>query len=300
MSISSELKLRIAKKEPEKDCCKVAQSCAMLLFSGIASAEREKYISRNRCSAQRLAQSAAAQYGILAELREYGAADGANKRYEVYLPNDKERRDLHSMFYDEKGEVSSALRPDPCCRRAFLSGAFLVCGTISDPQKSYNLEFTVPDKACAKFLNNLLKRLKITAGICERKSAYAVYIRELKSLQEFFAQIGAGDMCIDLMRISIDKEAKNNANRVANCDSANIAKQINAAVIQREAIMKLGGEEGIERLPEELREVARLRLENPDSSLREIAEALHEPVSRSAVSRRLNKLIELADGIKNR
>lgn len=300
MSLSSDLKLQLARKKPEKECCKKAQCYAMLLFSGLVSSSGAKYITHHRCSAQMLAQSVASQFGVLAEIREYGANDEKNKRYEVVLPSEEERIAMYTLLFNESGAVSSGLMPEHCCRRAFLCGAFLVCGTISDPQKSYNLEFDVPNKTCARFLGALLKKLKISAGISERKNSYVVYVRGLESLQEAVAQLGAGDMCIDLMRISLKKSAMNYANRTANCDRANIAKQINAAVIQREAIIKLGGKDGIDKLPVELREIALLRFENPDMSLREIAEALHEPVSRSAVSRRLNKLIELAEEIKSK
>lgn len=271
----------------------------MLLFSGLILSSEAKYISHHRCAAQLLAQSVASQCGVLAEIREFGSSDN-NKRYEVTLPSEEERVTMYTLLYDESGAISSAIILDSCCRRAFLRGAFLVCGTISDPNKAYNLEFDVPDKACARYLGALLKKLKISAGISERKNSYVVYVKELESLQEAVAQFGTGDMCIDLMRISVTKSVNNDTNRRVNCDKANIIKQTNAAVAQREAILKLGGEEGIAKLPEDLREIAALRLEYPEMSLRELAEALSEPISRSAVSRRLNKLIELAEEVKNK
>jgi len=185
-----------------------------------------------------------------------------------------------------------------CCKRAFLRGAFLACGSVSDPSKDYHLEFVLKDTTQAEFLKLILKNLDIDAGMVMRKSMKVVYIKDSEMIATLLTLMDAPVALMELENIRILKEVRNDVNRRVNCETANIDKTVKAASRQAEDIMLVKKVNGFDNLSDELRQTARLRLSHPDVSLSELAALHHAPVSRSGINHRLRRLSEMADRIR--
>jgi len=183
----------------------------------------------------------------------------------------------------------------PCCRRAYLRGAFLASGSVNDPDSnSYHLELASKSKAHAESLWGLAQDFDLRAKVMERKRGSVVYIKEGDKIIEFLGLIGAHQALLRFEDVRIVKGMRNQVNRLVNCETANLNKTILAAVRQLDNIRFLDAELGLERLPLKLRVVAQNRLEFPDLTLQELAEVLPEPVSKSGLNHRLRKLDEWA------
>lgn len=181
----------------------------------------------------------------------------------------------------------------------FAAGIFLACGSVNDPAKEYHLEFAVPDEILADDLLALLGDIGVNAKKVMRRGQYVVYIKESESIEDTLTFIGAQQCTLELMNVKIFKDVRNKANRLANCDSANIDKVVNAAIRQIDDINLIDRTIGLESLSDELREVAELRLSNTDMSLQEIGDSLENPISRSGVNHRFKKLAKIAGEIRS-
>jgi hypothetical protein len=180
----------------------------------------------------------------------------------------------------------------------FTAGVFLACGSVNDPAKEYHLEFSVPEEMLAEELCILLADIGVNAGKVVRRGQHIVYIKDSESIEDTLTFIGAQQCTLELMNVKIYKDVRNKANRIANCDAANIDKVVNAAMKQIEDIKLIERVSGLDSLSDELREVAELRLDNIDMSLQEIGENLTEPISRSGVNHRFKKLAKIADSLR--
>lgn len=181
----------------------------------------------------------------------------------------------------------------------FTAGIFLACGSVNDPSKEYHLEFACPEEGLAIQLMTLLSDIGVTAKTVLRRGQHIVYIKGSESIEDTLTFIGASQCTLELMNMKIYKDIRNKANRIANCDAANIDKVVKAAMKQIEDIKLIDRAVGLDTLSEELREVAQLRLDNIDMSLQEIGESLSEPISRSGVNHRFKKLAKMADELRN-
>lgn len=173
---------------------------------------------------------------------------------------------------------------------AFLSGAFLACGSMVDPAKSYHLEFVVPDKPLCDGLIQVLSTVEILPKSFERRGSYVAYLKDSGEIEDLLTFMGAGRLTLEIMNVKVYKSIRNRVNRVQNCEFANMEKTINASAVQVEEIEYILDQKGLAFLPEELREIAELRVENPEMSLRELGESLSEPITRSGVNHRLKRL----------
>ena len=180
----------------------------------------------------------------------------------------------------------------------FTAGVFLACGSVNDPNKEYHLEFACPEEQLALQLATLLGDIGVTAKTVVRRGQHIVYIKGSESIEDTLTFIGASQCTLELMNTKIYKDIRNKANRIANCDAANIDKVVKAAMKQIEDIKLIDNAVGLDTLSDELREVAQLRLDNIDMSLQEIGETLNEPISRSGVNHRFKKLAKIADEIR--
>jgi DNA-binding protein WhiA len=181
---------------------------------------------------------------------------------------------------------------------AFLSGAFLACGAVTTPASGYRLEFLPPSEALHDALFQLLTTLGYPPKTTVRRGAGVLYYKESVVIEDILTLIGASNCALEMMEVKIFKDLRNRANRAGNCDSANIDKTVKAAAEQLENIRQVYKALGEQNLPAELREIAGLRLENPEVSLRELGEMLTEPLSRSGVNHRLRRIARLAQKSK--
>lgn len=175
-----------------------------------------------------------------------------------------------------------------------LSGVYLACGNMTDPAKSYQLEFSPQEEELARFLSGLLQQAGIGAKVTRRRGQPVVYTKDSEQIEEFLTMAGAVQSALELMNVKIYKDVRNNVNRVTNCETANIEKTVAASAAQREDIAFILEARGLGYIPEPLRELAQLRLAHPEMSLSELGNSLAKPLSRSGVNHRLKKLTELA------
>ena len=194
--------------------------------------------------------------------------------------------------------VSRLIVKNACCKRAFLRGTFLSVGSMSDPAKSYHLEFACTDESKAKQLQEIMSDFDIDSRIILRKKYYVVYLKEGSGIVDLLNVCGAPVSLMDMENLRILKEMRNSVNRRVNCETANIAKTVNAAARQVDDIEYLKAHYDFKNLPHSLREMAEVRLENPDATLKELGEYFNPPIGKSGVNHRLRKLGELAERVR--
>ena len=195
---------------------------------------------------------------------------------------------------------NSLITQRDCCRRAFIRGAFLVSGSISDPEKGYHFEIVFPDEKRAEHVQELVRSFGIDARIVARKKSYVLYVKEGSQIVDLLGLMGADTALFDLENIRILKEMRNSVNRKVNCEAANINKTVSAAVKQIDDIRLIENLKGLDSLSEGLSQVARLRLQYPDATLKELGFMLDPQVGKSGVNHRLRRLGELADELREK
>lgn len=187
-----------------------------------------------------------------------------------------------------------------CCKRAYIRGAFLSSGSISDPEKGYHFEIVYPDEKKAEQLQTIIRSFSVDAKIVQRKKSYVVYVKEGAQIVDMLAVMGANVALMDLENIRILKEMRNSVNRKVNCETANINKTVNAAVKQMEDIKLIQQTIGFEQLSEGLAQIAELRMQYPEATLKELGMMLSPQVGKSGVNHRLRKLSALADELREK
>lgn len=178
--------------------------------------------------------------------------------------------------------------------KAIIRGAFLGAGSINNPESKYHLEIILSTIYNAEKIINILKTFTIQAKKLERKNGYSIYIKDGEEISKLLALIGANSSVLKFEQIRVLRDMKNNINRKVNCETANINKTVNAAVKQIEAIKKLQKIGEFDKLSENLKEIAKIRIKNPDASLVELGQMLKDPIGKSGVNHRLNKILSIA------
>ncbi len=294
MSFSSNVKQELCETMSTSACCRLAETYGMLELAHAFTAEAVSIQTEHRAVAARYAALTAETVGMPAfPVLETGGL------YAVSVEPEELRQKLLVRFGHAGGELSLRINRAnfECddCLSAYVRGAFLSCGAIVNPEVGYHLEFSVPYYNLARDLLALLRELGLRAKYICRKGNHIVYLKESEQIEDCLTLMGAVGASLELMNVKLVKNIRNNANRVANCESANIDKTVAASAVQVEAVQKILDAGGVELLPEELRELALLRLENPELSLRELGEELSEPLSRSGVNHRLRRILAFAE-----
>ena len=180
--------------------------------------------------------------------------------------------------------------------KALIRGAFLGAGSVNNPENSYHLEIVLSNEMNLKILQKILFSFGINAKELISKSRYSIYIKEGEEISKLLASIGANKAVMQFEDIRIKKEMRGKVNRIVNCETANLNKTINASIEQISAIKKLQKEGRFSKLDDNLKEIAILRVENPNMSLVELGKKLKEPIGKSGVNYRLKKIMEIANG----
>lgn len=224
-----------------------------------------------------------------------------NIRTDIVIRHNPHKGSWNYMLYG-KGEellaVKHAMVQAVCCKRAYIRGAFLAAGSMSDPNKSYHFEVVCAQEGQADYLKKILCSFGLDAKIVIRKNSYIVYLKEGDQIVDALNVMEAPDALMKLENVRIMKEMRNSVNRKVNCETANIKKIVSAAVRQKEDIEYIRDTVGFDRLPEGLRTIALVRLENPDAPLKELGAALEPSLGKSGVNHRLRKLSEIADRLR--
>jgi DNA-binding protein WhiA len=297
LSFSSDVKSEISKIENLSSCCLHAQVYGLVLFAHFS-----KYnfsITTENTDVFELYLSYLRNYcGV-----EPTISDSGTKKLTAYLRSDAEKEKVFDKFGHLLKEptlrINRANIDDECCTGAFLRGVFLACGSVTAPERGYHLEFVVPYKKLCTDLMKFLDELELNPKYIVRKGNHIIYFKDSESIEDILAIIGAQDASLYVMGIKIEKDVKNKVNRKLNFEMSNISKTVDAANLQVEAIEYIDSKTGISSLPENLQKLAYLRLENPESSLAELGNLLDEPISRSGVNHRLNRIVKIAESLKN-
>ena len=297
MTFSAKVKQELKEIELLSACCVHAQGYGLFLFGKSFDASLVSLTSEDESLAQYYADYAKQQFGTLLAVKKNSA-----KKFTAATQTAADSETIFSAFGHSAGDtnlrINRANLADSCCCGAFLRGAFLACGTISTPQKHYHLELVVPYKRLSMDLMKLMQELELQPKYINRKGYHVVYLKDSEEIEDMLTAIGATNASLELMGVKIHKDMRNRVNRRLNFETANIGRTVDAARAQTQAIRKIEAHGGLGSLPEPLRELAQIRAENPEASLRELSELLCAPISRSGVNHRLNKIIEFAENIK--
>ena len=211
-------------------------------------------------------------------------------------------KDNYSYYIYAKGEELMAIRDTivqaVCCKRAYIRGAFIASGSMSDPSKSYHFEIVCNDMRQAEHLRDMMNSFDVDAKIVQRKRTYVVYLKEGSQIVDILNVMEAHVALMELENVRIMKEMRNSVNRKVNCETANINKTVSAAVRQMEDITYIRDQIGFDKLPEGLRDVALTRLAYPEAALKELGQLMASPLGKSGVNHRLRKLSEIAQGLR--
>lgn len=199
-----------------------------------------------------------------------------------------------SMGMDLRLDTEDIVLSKSCCRNAFLRGTYLAAGSVSDPKSQYQFEIVTDRDSVTRQVLTAMNGFGISGHVTERKFSQVVYIKEAGAISEILGQLGAANSMMEFENVRILKEIRNHVNREVNCDTANMTKVANASVKQIAEIRKIEETIGLSSLPDGLEELARLRLLNPDLSLKELGELLTTPLGKSGVNHRLRKLSEIS------
>lgn len=313
MSFSSRVKEELSRQLPSARHCQIAEIAAILSLCGRVkiSALDNFFIeihTENVAVARKYFTLLKKTFNISNDvLIRRGAYLKRNRTYIAAVGEHKDALKVlqAAKLIDDQGEIrenlslgSNVVVQNTCCRRAFIRGAFLAAGSISDPEKFYHFEIVCPSMSKAKQLRNMIASFDIEAKIVLRKRYYVVYIKEGSQIVDILNVMEAPVALMELENIRILKEISNSVNRQVNCETANINKTVSAAVKQIEDIRFIRDTVGFDGLPDGLREMALIRLERPEASLKELGEALDPPVGKSGVNHRLRKLGLMAEELR--
>lgn len=294
MSFSQDVKSELALMTDMSDCCMKAEAYGMLIFGKYFSQTRIGFLTENKNVSDAYLYFCKECTGVRPRLTKTKAG---NYSHSVTIERDIER--IMKCFGHSKQNITLRINranfEDDCCYASFLRGAFLSCGTIADPMKNYHLEFVIPFYKLTNDFATLLGDIGLSPKIVERGNAYVVYFKDSENIEDFLTMIGAQSSSLELMGVKMMKDVRNKINRKINFETANISRTINASMAQIEAIEKIEKKKGLAWLPEQLRQIAIIRKENPDMSLDEIKKELGDEISRSGVNHRLGRLIKIAD-----
>jgi cell division protein WhiA len=304
MSFSSAAKSEICRQELLSDCCEQAELTALLHTAGSISISGGSLALRldteHAAIARRAFQIVKSLYGVGAKMEMHTNRLKQNHIYSLLIDRVTAQTvalDTHLMDEDGIHTSAEAASMQHCCAIAFVRGAFLGGGSVTNPERSYHMEFVCSQKDFAQELLNIINQLGITAKMISRNQSFVVYLKESDAIVTLLTMIGAHVAILSMENIRILKSVRNSVNRKVNCDSGNLSKTVNASVQQHENIEAIKACLGLDKLSAPLREIAEARINFPEATLGELAEMTGN--SKSAVNHRLRKLGSIALQLKN-
>ena len=308
MSFSGMVKEELSRQTSMGRHCRIAEIAALLSGCGkMLSGSRLKFQTENEVVIRKYFTLLRKTYNIDTEISIRESRQ--MKKGNVYFVEITDPVQIDAVIQSTKlsvderdGETLYAgnglIMQQNCCKRAFIRGAFLAGGSISDPEKGYHFEIVTSDSRKALQLQELIRSFQIDAKIVQRKKSYVVYVKEGAQIVDMLAIMEANVALMNLENIRILKEMRNSVNRKVNCETANINKTVSAAVKQIEDIKLIEEKMGLHNLSEGLSEIAELRLQYPEATLKELGMMLNPQVGKSGVNHRLRKLCEIADDLR--
>ncbi|MCQ2454747.1 MAG: DNA-binding protein WhiA [Clostridia bacterium] len=296
MSFCVEIKNELAELKT-KGCCKTSLIYGFALFGRSFSAKRICLQTENEKTAKSYASLLSSVYGVDVDIRCGG---GKCPTYIAEVGSEFDRLKILASvdfgIYDKS--IYNDIFYRECCKQSFIRGAFLACGHLSDPNKSYRVDFYIKNEALAKEFSLFLAEHLIESHISKCGNGFRVYIKKNEMIVNLFAVMGASAVSLKYIETSVIKSFNNKSNRAINCDNANINRTVMASKKQRDAIEFLIKNERLESLPEELKKVAKLRMENPELSLKQLAGISPDSLTVSGLNHRLKRIMEIYEEVK--
>ena len=315
MSFSSKVKEELSKEcNSPRHCC-IAETAAIISMCGKVIFDEKDHVrieihTENVTVARKYFTLLKKTYNINTDISiRHSSSLNKNRSYVLSVNDDETARKilmtcrLRKTFgvIEEDFSISDSLIIQrECCKRAFIRGAFLAAGSVSDPVKTYHFEIVCLSEAKAKQLQMIMETFNINARVIKRRKYFVVYVKDSSQVVDLLNIMGAYNALMDMENVRIVKDMRNNVNRKVNCETANINKTVSAAVKQIEDIRFIQMSSAFDELPEALQEMAELRVRDPEATLAELGQLLDTPVGKSGVNHRLKKISLFADELRER
>jgi len=316
LSFSYKVKDELCNIKVKNNCCKRAEIAAFLQTVGTVLLKGKgnmniKFYTENAAVARRIYSLVKNNYEVTPKLMVSNNERFQKPRgYTLFIEDSDNAKciikDAGILYCDAesdnilKHEIDSNVIKKRCCKRSYMRAAFLGIGSITDPEKDYHLELVTDREVYAQSLIDLMRYFDINAKYIERKNNYVVYLKGSEEIIRYLNVLRANNSLLEIESVKVFKDVRNNINRLVNCETANLTKTVNAALEQIADICYIRDTIGLENLPPQLKQLAKLRLDYKDASLRELGEMLDPPLSKSGVNHRLKKISRLAEYLKEK
>lgn len=309
MTFSVMTKNELARIIPDKRCCQLAELSALLRMDGTIQISANQQVAffvttDNAAVARKTFRLIKLLFNLPVEIMARRQTRLKKQSvYRVRIPLADPAGLLQELgIIDSSRRVSYRLKNTlvgrQCCRRSYLRGAFLASGSVNNPEGTYHLEIITSNEFYAQQVCALIRKTGLSAKVSQRKNWFVIYLKESEQIVEFLNLIGAHSALLQFENTRIVKDMRNQVNRLVNCETANLDKTITAAVRQLDNIELIKERLGLEKLPPQLRDLADLRLQHPDSSLKELGDLLEPRVGKSGVNHRMRKIEEIAERLR--
>ena len=297
VSFSSAAKAEVCKYLPSRQCCALAECFGILLYCNSFQAEGIKIITESREFAYILPKLFKKAFDI--SFDSYPSLASPGKLVFQIWDEEKIRHIMDAFGFSAEDtlalHVNYPLVEEECCKAAFLRGAFLAGGSVTDPEKGYHMELSTTHQSVARETNLLVREaMTFLPKLAARGGGQVLYLKQSEQISDFLTYLGAPVAAMGIMETRLEKELNNKVNRRCNCDDANTSKVVEAAQEQLAAIRILRETEQLDSLPEKMKQAALARENNPSASLSELAVMMEPAITKPAMNNRMKKLVQLA------
>ncbi|MBQ3519317.1 MAG: DNA-binding protein WhiA [Clostridia bacterium] len=298
MSFAKNLKTELSQIQ-NSDCCAIACGYGLLLFGRAFSASEISLLTEHNGVASLYCDAVALLSGQVADLQETPGG-----YYQITVRNAEQRmKILNTLGLDARNprkQINLANLQNECCFGAFLRGAFLACGTVTDPNKDYHLEFSVPSVTLCEQFTRLFDEFDLTPRRTQRNSIPVLYFKSSEEIEDTIGHMGGNESYMEFIGTKVIKDIRNRVNRKCNFENANAKRAVISATAQRDAILHIRDTVGIESIPKELRELAQVRLDNPELSTTALLPLLSESLTKSGLHHRMKRIEQFAADLKTK
>ncbi|NMB00402.1 MAG: DNA-binding protein WhiA [Firmicutes bacterium] len=303
MAFSDDTRQELARVIPSARCCRVAELSAFYELEGFLLGTHNQFLDFNNSAPLVARKILLLLKGLYPDVPTQVLVLKSRSRRSQICTVRVLGRSAAGQVYQEFKEQSVVgpleIPRKKCCRRAYLRGAFLSSGSITNPERTYHLEISTEQSLIAEKILEVIASLGLEAGITQRKGSLVAYMKDGGQIVNLLNLMGAHSALLRFENVRVMKDMRNQVNRLVNCETANVDKTVKAAMAQLEDIQRIDDVIGLEELPDKLREVARVRLENPYASLQELGEMMVPPMSKSGVNYRIRQIREKARQLDN-
>ena len=295
MSYSYNTKVELCRLTPESNCCSIAECYGMLLYGNTFNMREIRIVTGNNVLGKRIVDLFLSAFKTSFDIMP--DEDEPGKQAYVITDSSKISRIFETYGFSKENllahHVNLGVLENECCGKSFIRGAFLAGGAVTDPAKSYHLELVTDHFNVSRQTYSLLLEMGFLPKETSRSGNYIIYFKQSSAIEDFLTFIGAPIHAMELMSTKIEKDVRNTVNRKVNCDTANVTKTVDAAAVLIDLIEKIRETGEFEALPDKLRQAAELRVDNPELSIKELAEISNPPVTKSCMNHRMRRLAEI-------